>query len=297
VSERYAFIAAEEADPNSPYDTSKMCAWLRVSRSGFYDWCTRPPSATGRRREQLKTAISGIFERSRGTYGYRRVHAQLRRAGFEAGPELVRDLMRELGLAACQPRPYRITTVADPAAPAPADRLGRDFAAEAPGQKLVGDITYIATWEGWLYLATVIDCHSKKVIGWSMADHMRASLVIDALDMAAGNVVLAPNGVFHSDRGSQYTAASYHHALARHSLLASVGRTGVCWDNALAESFFGVLKNELVHRTVFPTRRHARHAIAEYIEVFYNRQRLNSSLGYRTPQEVHEDYLTTQLAA
>jgi putative transposase len=211
VSDRYAFIAAEEADPNSPYDTSKMCAWLRVSRSGFYDWCTRPPSATGRRREQLKTAISGIFERSRGTYGYRRVHAQLRRAGFEAGPELVRDLMRELGLAACQPRPYRITTVADPAAPAPADRLGRDFAAEAPGQKLVGDITYIATWEGWLYLATVIDCHSKKVIGWSMADHMRASLVIDALDMAAGNVVLAPNGVFHSDRGSTPLPATTTH--------------------------------------------------------------------------------------
>jgi transposase InsO family protein len=159
--------------------------------------------------------------------------------------------------------------------------VDRDFTATVPGTRLVGDITYLRTWEGWLYLAPVIDWHSKRVLGWSMAEHMRTDLICDAITMAATNVEFAPGTVFHSDPG-QYTSEQSRTHLAAHGLSPSIGRTGVCWDNAMAESFHGVLKNELVYRTVYPTRRHARADIAEYIEVFYNRRRLHSALGYRT---------------
>jgi putative transposase len=298
VSDSYAFIAAENADPDCAWPLIKMCAWLDVSRSGFYEYLNREPSNTTRRRERLLVLVKAIFfQESRGTYGYRRVHAAVLRAGEQASPELVRALMVSADLVACQPRPFRTTTTADPAAAAAADHLGRDFTAEAPGVKLVGDITYIPTWEGWLYLGTVIDCFSKRVVGWSMADHMRTSLVCDAIDMAAGNIELAEGCVFHSDRGSQYTSDQFHVHLDSHGITGSMGRTGVCWDNALAESFFAALKNELVHRTVFPTRRHARRAIAEYVEVFYNRQRLHSGLAYHTPTEIEQVYRKTQLAA
>jgi putative transposase len=291
---RYAFIS--QMDAEKAYPISFMCRMLEVSRSGYYDWCDRPASATFERRERLKAMITAIFEHNDGTYGYRRIHAVLVRSGEQVGPELVRQLMAELGLVACQPRPYRVTTIPDPG-PATPDLVGRDFTAERPGQKLVGDITYLRTWAGWLYLATVIDCHTRAVVGWSMAEHMRASLVIDALNMAAGNISLPEDPIFHSDRGTQYTSAEFRAALARQGITQSVGRTGQCWDNALAESFFAALKNELVYRTAFPTREHARKAVARYIEVFYNRRRLHSGLDYRTPQEVYDEYLNRQLAA
>jgi transposase InsO family protein len=214
-----------------------------------------------------------------------------------AGPELVRALMREMGLVPCQPRPWRITAAADEAAPLTADLMGRDFTAEAPGRKLVGDITYIHTWAGFLYLATVIDCHTKAVVGWSMTDHMKTSLISDAIDMAAGNITLTDGCVFHSDRGSQYTSQEFRKKLDGMNIKPSVGRTGVCWDNAMAESFFGALKNELIYRTAFPTREHARRAVARYIEVFYNRKRLHSALDYKTPAEVQAEYLEMQLTA
>src|SRR5512132_3096948 len=162
---------------------------------------------------------------------------QLVRWGERVSPELVRTLMRQLGLVACQPRPYRLTTIADAAAAATPDLVGRDFTAAAPGTRLVGDITYVRTWEGWLYLATVIDCHSKRVIGWSMAEHMRTDLICAAITMAATNVQFAPGAVFHSDRGSQYTSEQFRAHLAAYGLSPSIGRTGVCWDNAMAESF------------------------------------------------------------
>lgn len=274
-----------------------MCVWLNVSRSGFYEWRTRPESATLTRRKILADLIQQIFDDVHGTYGYRRVHAALARRGVRVSAELVRALMRRLGLVACQPRPWRRTTEADPAAPATPDLVGRDFTAGKPGAKLVGDITYIATWDGWLYLATVIDCYSKKVIGWALAENMRTSLVTDALTMAAAGTELADGCVFHSDRGAQYTADEFRAAVRRLNIRPSVGRTGICWDNAMAESFFGALKNELVHRTVFATRAHARRAIVKYIEGFYNSRRLHSSLGYRTPQEAHNGYVKPQLAA
>jgi putative transposase len=293
VTEKYEFIDGEKAS----FPVTRMCVWLEVSTSGFYAWQKRPESATVERRENLKPIIRHVFDESDGTYGYRRVHAALGRMGVQVGPELVRQLMRELGLVPCQPRPWRVTTVPGDTPPNLQDFLGRDFTADSPGQKLVSDITYIHTWDGFLYLATVIDCHTKAVIGWSMADHMKTTLISDAVDMAAGNMKLAEGCILHSDRGSQYTSHEFRTKLRGMQLRPSVGKTGVCWDNAMAESFFGALKNELIHRTTFPSREHARKAIARYIEVFYNRRRLHSGLGYKTPHEAYLEYEKMQFAA
>jgi putative transposase len=200
VSAKYEFIDAQKAH----YPIVKMCQWAQVSRSGYYEWQDRPASATARRREQLKRLVAVVFAVSDGTYGYRRIHAQLVRQGDGCSPELVRALMRELDLHPCQPRPWRPTTTLPGGTASPPDLLGRDFTADAPGTKLVGDITYIKTWQGWLYLATVIDCHTKACIGYAMAEHLRADLVIEALAMAARNYRLAEDAIFHSDRGTQY---------------------------------------------------------------------------------------------
>jgi putative transposase len=300
VSDKYAFIDAEyahTADATCAPTIERMCRWLQVSRSGYYEWRNRPPSATAQRRELLKIKIEALFEASDGTYGYRRLHQALLRGGEQVGPDLVRELMRELGLVACQPRPWRTTTLRGEEQSTAPDLVGQDFTADAPGCKLVGDITYIPTWAGWLYLATVIDCFNKEVIGYAMADHMRTSLVADALDMAARNHTLAVDCIFHSDRGTQYTSTEFGLKLAALHMRQSLGRTGCCYDNALAESFFASLKNERAHRTVYPTRNKAKQDIARYIEIFYNRQRLHSALGYRTPQEVRIEYLNEQLAA
>ena len=272
-----------------------MCVWSEVSRSGFYEWAGRPASATASRRFWLAIQVAKTFRASRGTYGYRRVHAELVRAGVELGPELVRRLMADLGLVACQPRPWRVTTIPGDE-PGPVDVVGRDFTAAQPGVRFVGDITYISTWEGWLYLATVIDLCTKEVVGWAIADHMRTELVTDALSMAHRHRPIMPGAVFHSDRGCQYTSGELATHLKGLRMTGSMGRTGVCWDNALAESFFASLKKELVHRTVFSTRKKCRDAVAEYIEVFYNRQRLHSGLGYRTPLEAYEQYQTPKAA-
>jgi putative transposase len=274
-----------------------MFLWTGVSKSGYYSWQKEPMSATKERREDLKGKIKKIFEDFDETYGYRRVHAELQRRGVPAGLELVRALMRELGLVPCQPRPWRLTTVADPDAANTPDLVRRDFTANAPGKKMVGDITYIKTWEGWLYLATVIDCCTKMVFGYAIADHMKTSLVADAIDMAVRNHNIPVKAIFHSDRGSQYTAAEFRKKLRALKIRPSVGRTGVCWDNAMAESFNGALKNELIYRTAYPTNKKARDAIAQYIEVFYNTRRLHSGLGYRTPLEVYDEFLNRQVAA
>ena len=298
MSEKYAFIAAQYADqaPDAPTIAQMLC-WLGVSKSGFYEWDGRPPSQTDARREELKVKVKTLFDEFDGTYGYRRIHAELVRAGERVGDELVRKLMRELNLIAVQPKPYKRTTIpGDPAQPV-ADLVCRDFTAERPGAKLVGDITYIPTWEGWLFLATVIDCFNKEVIGYSMAEHMRTQLVTGALDMAARNYVLEPDCIMHSDRGTQYTSAEYSAKLDELELRHSLGRTGQCWDNALAESFFASLKNERVHHMVYPTRKKAKDDIARYIELFYNRRRIHSALGYRTPHEVPTEYMNSQLAA
>jgi putative transposase len=303
VSDKFEFIDAQYA-ANSATNVKddppvgKMCAWLGVSRSGFYEWRHRPASATMRRREELKLYIARSFDDSDGTYGYRRVHADLAGWGLRCGPELVRALMRELGLEPCQPRPWRFSlTEGDGQEHRIPDLVNRDFTADAPGTKMVGDITYIPTWEGWVYLATVIDCHTKAVIGWAMDDNYKTPLIEAAIDMAARNHRLAVDAIFHSDRGSNYTSCQFAKTLRKHKLRQSVGRTGICYDNAMAESFFAALKNERVHRTQYPTRERARRDIARYIEFRYNSRRRHSGLGYRTPQQVHDEYLNRQLAA
>lgn len=301
MSARYEFIDEEKATKDvhgmKKYTITAMCGWLEVSTSGFYEWSDRPASATARRRENLGLLITKAFDDSDETYGYRRVHAQLARWGEDCSPELVRGIMRKLGLVACQPRPWRASlTESGPSGPIP-DLVERDFTADAPGTKMVGDITYIPTWEGWLFLATVIDCHTKAVIGWAMDDNYKTPLITAAIDMAVRNTTIAPGAIFHSDRGSNYTSAEFAGTLEGHNIRQSVGRTGICYDNAMAESFFAALKNELVHRTVYPTREHARRDIARYIEMRYNSKRLHSGLGYKTPREVYEEYLRTNAAA
>jgi putative transposase len=297
VTEVYEFIDAEYAACEAAPAITRMCAWLEVSKSGFYDWKSRPESATAERRGKLALIVRKIFDDSDSTYGYRRIAAQLARQGTVAGPELVRRLMRDLGLVTCQPRPWRpSTTQQGQAGPIP-DLVNRDFTAETPGAKMVGDITYIPTWQGWAFLATVIDCATRKVIGWAVDDHYRTPLISSAIQMAARNIELPGGAIFHSDRGSNYTSAEFAAVLRELGIRQSVGRTGSCFDNSLAESFNAAVKVERVHRTVYPTIRKAREDIARYIELRYNRTRLHSALGYRTPQEAHNEYLNRQRAA
>jgi transposase InsO family protein len=280
------------------YPVVFMCARLKVARSGFYAWRDGPVSAAGKRREHLKLLIGKSFTDSDETYGYRRVHAELTRWGVDCGPELVRSMMRELGLVPCQPRPWRHSlTTADAGAPAIPDLVNRDFTAGKPGTKMVGDVTYVPTWEGWLYLATVIDCHTKEIVGYATGDNYKTPLISAAIIMATRNHPITPEAIFHSDRGSNYTSAEFAATLAELGIRQSVGRTGICYDNSMAESFFGTLKNERVHRTAYPTREHACRDIVRYIELHYNTKRLHSGLDYRTPCEVRNEYLNREVAA
>jgi transposase InsO family protein len=303
VSDKFEFIDAEHAASTSVSNANapsivKMCAWLEVSRSGFYEWRRRPASATAERRGALKLFIIRSFDDSDGTCGHRRVHADLAGWGVPCGRELVRSVMRELGLEPCQPRPWRFSlTENDGQEHRIPDLVSRDFTAASPGLKMVGDITYIETWEGWVYLATVIDCHTKAVVGWAMDDNYRTPLIEKAIDMAARNHVLADQAIFHSDRGSNYMSGQFARRLGHHKLRHSVGRTGICYDNSMAESFFAALKNERVYRTQYPTREHAYRDVARYIEFRYNCRRRHSALQYRTPQQVYEEYLDRQLIA
>lgn len=295
---RYEYIDSCRNDPGETNSVFKMCAWLAVSTSGFYNWRSRPTSATAARRQTLTARVKHFFAATGGTYGYRRIHADLADEGTECSPELVRQIMRTEGLVACQPRPFRVTTEADAVAAAGMpDLIERDFTAERPGVKFVGDITYIHTWQGFVYLATVIDCFSKKVVGWSIADHMRTELVEAALKNAAATTVIEPLAIFHSDRGSVYTSADYRGLVKELGMCSSMGRTGVCWDNAMAESFFSALKNERVHRTVYATKTQARRDVIGYIEEFYNSRRRHSALGYKRPNDVHYAGIQSATAA
>jgi putative transposase len=302
VSRKYEFIDAECAtlagDEACAPTITQLCEWLEVSKSGYYEWRSRPQSAAAKRRELLKIKVRALFEANNEEYGYRRMHAVLVRGGELCCPELVRSLMRELGLEPCQPKPWRhsLTEQDGQAGPIP-DLVNRDFTADEPGRKMVGDITYIDTWEGWVYLATVIDCATRKIVGWAMDDNYKTPLISRAIEMAARNLDLPEGAVFHSDRGSNYTSAEFAKALGKLGITQSVGRTGICYDNALSESVNGTLKNELVYRTAYITRKAAMDDIARWIELRYNRTRLHSTLGYRTPQEVMDEYLNGQEAA
>jgi putative transposase len=301
VTEKYAFIDAECATLPAEGDAPaimQMCEWLEVSSSGYYDWRKRPQSETERRRELLKIKIKSLFDYNNAEYGYRRIHAELVRGGEAVDDETVRRYMRDLGLVPCQPKPWRhsLTEQDGQAGPIP-DLVNRDFTASKPGEKMVGDITYIDTWEGWVYLATVIDCATRKIVGWAMDDNYKTPLISRAIEMAARNLKLPEGAIFHSDRGSNYTSGEFADKLNKLSIRQSVGRTGICYDNALSESVNGTLKNELVYRTVYISRKAAMDDIARWIEFRYNRTRLHSTLGYRTPQEVLDEYLNGQEAA
>lgn len=275
-----------------------MCKWLRVSRSGFYGWRNASETETAKRRAKLALYVTKSFEESNGTYGYRRVWVDLQDWGVPCGLELVRSVMRELGLEPCQPKPWRFSlTAGDGQEHNIPDLVKRDFTAAAPGEKMVGDITYIPTWQGWLYLATVIDCCTKEIVGWAMDDNYKTPLIQKAIEMADRNHQLATDAIFHSDRGSNYTSQEFAKTLRMLNIRQSVGRTGICYDNAMAESFNAALKNELVHRTQYPTREHARRDIARYIEFWYNRRRRHSGIGYRAPQQVRNDFVECQSVA
>ena len=269
------------------YPVVWMCALLGVPRSSYYAWRHRIETATAARRRELAGQVRRVFDEARQVFGCRRVAAQLNREGHVCSVGLVADLMRDLGLRAVQPRAWRLTTVPGEQPVESPDLLMRDFDPShcAPGERLVGDITYLRTGQGWLYLATVIDLATRMVVGWQLANHLRTPLVTDALQMAIDAGRVQPQAIFHSDRGCQYTSSQYVAFCRDHHVRTSLGRTGVCWDNAAAETFFAALKNDMYHRHTWPTHAHARTAVAEYIEAFYNRRRLHSTLGYRTPFE------------
>jgi transposase InsO family protein len=244
------------------------------------------PSARQVADAELGDRIEEIYDDSRGTYGWPRVHRQLRRDGVHVGHQRVARIMRQRGLIGRCRRRWTRTTISEPETTA-VDLLKRAF---GPGtveldRIYVGDITYIWTWEGWTYLATVIDLASRRVVGWALADHMRAELVVDALRMAIVHRRPAPGVIFHSDRGTQYTSSEFTSLLAAHGMIQSLSRPRQCWDNAVAESFFASLKLELIDRRAWATRTEVRRAVFDYIEMFFNRRRLHSSLNYMTPTE------------
>ncbi|MDO5504193.1 MAG: IS3 family transposase [Actinomycetia bacterium] len=302
MSEKFAFIDAQKAvrnpDGRPRYQVRLMCAWLSVSTSGFYEWAARGRSATAAWRAELGEVIAVIFAESEGTYGYRRVHAELARRGRPCHRETVRSIMGELGLVACQPRARRrcLTKAGEQVGHIP-DLVGRDFTSDTPGAKLVMDITYVRTWQGWLYVALVIDCCSRGIVGYAMADHYRTPLITEAIEMAARNIDIPDGAVAHSDRGSNYTSDEFAAVLSRLGLSRSVGRTGNCFDNALAESTNGFLKVELVNRKQYPTREMAKKDITRWIELFYNRRRLHSGIGYKTPNEILASHRETRKTA
>ncbi len=280
----YRFVAAERAT----FPVRTLCRIVGVAASGFYAWLRRRPSRRHAADRRVGERIGAIFEASRRTYGSPRVHAELRAEGVRVGRKRVARLMRRDGLAVARRR-RRVPRTTDsrhdhPVAP---NLLDRNFAAERPDTVWLADLSYIPTGEGWLYLAAIKDLATREIVGWSMADHLRAELACDALRMALQRRQPPPGLIQHSDRGVQYACKDYRAILARHGVRQSMSRKGDCWDNAPTESFFGSLKTELVHRTDFPTREAARRAIFEYLEAFYNRRRRHSGLGFLTPAQAY----------
>lgn len=282
----YRLIDAEKAE----YPISLLCRILRVSRSGYYDWQGRPPSKRDHENAALTEKIREIHNRSRRIYGYPRVHAELRALGVRCSRKRVARLMSKAGLQGCIRGRGKRTTRRNPyATPAP-DLLKRNFATAAPNKIWTADITYIHTWEGFLYLAFILDVYSRQIVGWSMATHLRTELVVDALQMALWRRNPDVGLIHHTDRGVQYTALSFSKRLEEAGIVASMGRVGSALDNAISESFVASLKCELLllHEDRFVSREAARTAVFDYIEGFYNRVRRHSSLGYLSPAEYEQ---------
>jgi len=279
----HPFIEAEKAGGHS---VVKACDLLEVSRSAYYERSKDVPSKREVTDAELLEAIREIHAESKGTYGSPRVHKELLHRHIACGKRKVTRLMRQAGLEGRCKKRWRKTTVADPAAEATRDLIQRHFGpCEDMDRRYVGDITYIATWEGWSYLATVIDLASRRVVGWALADHMRTELVEDALSMAFANRAPEAGLIFHSDRGCQYTSRDFAQLARANGVVLSVGRKGECWDNAVAESFFATIKRELIDTRAWPTRAGLRRAVFEYIEGWYNTRRLHSTLDYFSPAQ------------
>ena len=264
------------------YPVGMMCRVLTVSRSGYYDWLRRPESARARRHRELTEQIRSFHENSRETYGSPRIREDLVESGEQVGENTVALLMQRAGIVPKTIRRFRVTTDSRKTVPAP-NLLEQEFTVERPNERWVSDITFIATREGWLYLAVIIDLYSRTVIGWSMDKRIKAELVTDALKMALMRRKIRSPLLLHSDQGSQYAAAEYQKELAKNGIECSMSRKGCCWDNAVAESFFHTLKTELVHHEDYRSRTEAKASIFEYIEVFYNRQRRHSHIGQVAP--------------
>jgi len=265
------------------YPLAVLCRVLDVSRSAYYAWLKRVPGARELRRKILESKVWELFYNSRRTYGILSVLKGLIGLGWRCGKNLVQKVIRGLGLYPKTHRQFKATTNSKHKYPVSENILNREFTADAPDRKWVGDITYIPTEEGWLYLAFVLDLYSRKIIGWSMKERMKADLVMDAFSQAVGQRNPLPGLLFHSDRGSQYACHDFRKLLADHKAVSSMSRKGDCWDNAVAESFIHTLKTELVYHEKYRTREEAKKSIFEYIEVFYNRGRRHSALNYATP--------------
>ncbi len=278
---KYAFIK----DQTNNHSVVALCGALRVSRSGYYSWQRRQPSQRALENKALVSAIAGVHEETMQTYGSPRMHVELVESGYNVSLGRVERLMNKNDLAAKQGKKNKQRQQHRNGIAPVANILDRQFMAKLPNEKWVSDITFIETRQGWLYLAIILDLYSRAIVGWSMSSKIDGQLVRDALSMAVSHRAPEKGLLLHSDQGSQYTAASYRRDLADHGMTCSMSRKGECHDNAVAESFFHSLKNELVHDADFKSRDEARHAIFKYIELFYNRRRRHSYLNYKAPLE------------
>ena len=290
---RYRFIAAEKAE----YPVTLMSRILQVSRSGFYAWSKRAESARVRSDRALVVDIKAVHKLSRSIYGSPRVYRELLAQGHTVGRDRVARLMREHNLRGKRKRRFRNTTQSNHRHPVAPNVLERQFTVEQPNTGWVGDITYIWTLEGWLYLSVILDLYSRRVVGWAMNKHIDQALTLRALGMAINACEPGPGLIHHTDRGSQYAANDYQKMLKARGITCSMSRKGNCWDNAVAESFFATLKVEFVHERLFHTRAQATREIFEYIEVFYNRIRRHSSIGYLSPLEFERNHVPLPSAA
>ncbi len=278
----FGFVLAKKAE----HSISIMCRVLEVSRSGYHAWVGRSPSARAVQDARLTARIAVLHTLRRGVYGSPRIWADLvLDDGERLGRKRVERLMREAGLSGLITKKWKATTIRVPGVRVADDLLDRDFTASGPNQRWVADITYLRTWQGWLYLVAVQDLYSRRIVGWAMADHMRAELVVDALQMALARRRPAPGLIWHSDQGSQFVSLAFGQQARAAGIAQSMGSRGDCWDNAVAESFFATIKKELIHRRSWPTRAELSTEVFDYIETFYNRQRRHSTLGQLSPVE------------
>jgi putative transposase len=292
------FAAIADWADSGEFEIGFMCRELGVSRSGYYAWRRRAPSDREQADTGLTAVIKQVYERLRGNPGVRRVHAELVTLGHRISPKRVWRLMQAAGLQGRHPKSWKRTTIAGLAPVLAPDLIGRDFTAVAANQRWCGDITYVKTWDGWAYLATVIDLYSRAVVGWAIADHLRTELVTAALDMALARRNPPAGVIFHSDRGTQYSSGEFAEYCTRNNIRRSLGRTGICFDNAVSESFFATCKKELIHTRPWPNIKHLKKETFDWIETYYNTQRRHSTLGYLTPREYELGYREiSQIAA